>query len=482
MLWLCIRLTQPGLAALACASDVSMPLVLTQSRAGRAFVFEANDAAVTSGICPGQPLTAAFALAPGLVVYQRQPPAEQALLERLAAWALQFTSRIHIDPPASLLLEIGGSLRLAGGLDRLTARIKQGLVTTGCKAVVSVAPVPTAARWLARAGVSDRVVNDPARLPQALGELPLDAVVEGDVLDALQAMGIRSMAQLFALPRDGLRRRFGRALIDELDRGLGRRPDALPIFEPPERFTVKVALPAEVVATDALRFTLRRLLMEMEGFLRGRAGAVDVLHLVFHARKASPLRIRVGLAAPASAAQRWLAVIEQRLERVQLSAPVVALELRSGRVQETSGTTADLFDAASGGGDIGRLQEQLVARLGEGAVCSLRLSADHRPEYAWRFVPPGSDVADATSGPHAAPRPLWLLSEPRKLVLRDGMPCHEGQPLVLECGPERIESGWWDGSDVCRDYYVARDASGARLWVYRERRQQGVWCLHGIFA
>ena len=35
-------------------------------------------------------------------------------------------------------------------------------------------------------------------------------------------------------------------------------------------------------------------------------------------------------------------------------------------------------------------------------------------------------------------------------------------------GPERIESGWWDGADVRRDYYVASDARGARLWIYRE--------------
>ena len=52
---------------------------------------------------------------------------------------------------------------------------------------------------------------------------------------------------------------------------------------------------------------------------------------------------------------------------------------------------------------------------------------------------------------------------------------------MLEEGPERIESGWWDGKDVARDYYIVRQAGGARLWVFQERRSK-CWYLHGVFA
>ena len=78
------------------------------------------------------------------------------------------------------------------------------------------------------------------------------------------------------------------------------------------------------------------------------------------------------------------------------------------------------------------------------------------------------------------PRPLWLLAEPQPL---DGgeHPRYEGR-LEFEEGPERIESGWWDGRDVRRDYYVARTAGGMRLWVFRERRAEGRWFLHGVFG
>ena len=79
-----------------------------------------------------------------------------------------------------------------------------------------------------------------------------------------------------------------------------------------------------------------------------------------------------------------------------------------------------------------------------------------------------------------SPRPLWLLAEPQPL---DGgeHPRYEGR-LEFEEGPERIESGWWDGRDVRRDYYVARTAGGMRLWVFRERRAEGRWFLHGVFG
>jgi protein ImuB len=64
------------------------------------------------------------------------------------------------------------------------------------------------------------------------------------------------------------------------------------------------------------------------------------------------------------------------------------------------------------------------------------------------------------------------------------------QPAVIEggkvsltfvSGPERIESGWWDEQDVARDYYVARNGDGQRLWVFRDHRTR-CWFLHGLFG
>ena len=43
----------------------------------------------------------------------------------------------------------------------------------------------------------------------------------------------------------------------------------------------------------------------------------------------------------------------------------------------------------------------------------------------------------------------------------------EAQPWILRDGPERIESGWWDGADVRRDYFVAVSPRGETAWIAR---------------
>ena len=77
------------------------------------------------------------------------------------------------------------------------------------------------------------------------------------------------------------------------------------------------------------------------------------------------------------------------------------------------------------------------------------------------------------NGP-AGLRPLWLLDEPQ--------PC--SSPLEFEEGPECLESGWWDGQDISRDYFVARNRQGMRLWVFRHRRDADPrgWFVHGYFG
>ena len=73
------------------------------------------------------------------------------------------------------------------------------------------------------------------------------------------------------------------------------------------------------------------------------------------------------------------------------------------------------------------------------------------------------------------------MSKPRLLSEVAAAPCYEGR-LTLLAGPERIESGWWDGHDVARDYFVACNPTEALVWIYRERNAGGGWFLHGFFA
>ena len=157
-----------------------------------------------------------------------------------------------------------------------------------------------------------------------------------------------------------------------------------------------------------------------------------------------------------------------------------ALETRE--TAPLAGRPMGLLPGDEGDAPLVPLVDRLRARLGDGAVASLATLAEHRPERA-QSESVSAAVAAAKPSPASlpdAPRPLWLLAEPAPIGVSLA-----SAPWVLHDGPERIESGWWDGRDVRRDYYVAQTPGGSRAWIFRDHRRgtdDGEWWVHGWFA
>jgi protein ImuB len=221
----------------------------------------------------------------------------------------------------------------------------------------------------------------------------------------------------------------------------------------------------------------------MEQFLVERDAALLECRWHFHHRTGQgSTRLALSRALPAARAADWGSLLAERLERLPLPAPVVSISLRSGPLLPAVPLTDGLAGhAAADRAAALRLLDRLRARLGEEAVHGVCLIPEHRPEAAYRrtAAAPPQDSGAPPAWPGTS-RPLWLVAEPQPLSVRDARPWHGG-PLQLLSGPERIESGWWGGSSVARDYYVARAASGVRLWIYRAR-DASAWFLHGVFA
>lgn len=375
-------------------------------------------------------------------------------LETIAAWACQFTPRVSLEPPQALLLEVQGSLRYFGGKEAFFARLSEGLSELGFRASMGKAATPRAALWLARGE------------KQALEDVPLEAVCDGEPLVFLKSIGLRSFADLVRLPREGLARRCGQPLVDDLDRALGEAPEPRAYFSPPPSFAAQLELPAAVAHAEALAFAARRLLVQLEGLLAARQAGVRAFSLILVGEKES--RLEVGLASAARDTERLARLLHEKLSALQLARPVEAIRLEARDFTPLAQRSAGMFgDAGAEAEDWARLVERLRARLGHEAVSGLATHPDHRPEHAWRRVEPGE--WDPREFRQPGPRPLWLL-EPRKLK--------EGG-FALLAGPERIESGWWDGDEASRDYFVGRLAGDALAWIYRE---EGEWYLHGLFA
>ena len=343
---------------------------------------------------------------------------------------------------------------------------------------IAVAPTPTAAAWLARAGVEKHIA--PSRLESALARLPV-ALLEEDAkaIEALGNIGVRTIGELIALPRAGMARRFGQRLIDELDKALGIRPDPRTWYQTPASFSSRIELPAAVDDSEQLLFAARRLVLQLCGYLSGRGAGVARFTFELLHEGEQPTHCVVGLVAPAADAEHFMRLSRERLQRIALPRPVIAMALAAEAIEPLPKLSSSLFpDGLQAAGAWQKLVEQLRARLGKEAVSGLALCAEHRPEYASLGIEPGSAENPAA---HFGARPLWLLAQPLALQERQGLPHYQGA-LELIKGPERIESGWWDGGDVKRDYFHARNPDGALLWIYRERQLDGRWQLHGLFA
>jgi protein ImuB len=447
-----------------------------------------------------------------------------AVLQRLCLHAQRFTSFVSIELPNALLLEIKGSLKLFGPLERLHADIDACWRRLELPAHSATAPSTLAALWLARDAGRPVVIEDLGALAGHLAELPI-ACTAWDIerLQTLRAMGVTRVGELLRLPRAGLARRLGPAVVQDLDIALARQFAPRRAFVPRERFRARCDFETEIENVAYLEKALEPLIARCAQFLRERQAGVQVLRLKLRHRAGPATQVHLGLASVTSERRRLTDVLAQKLGRLELEAPVRGMELISGSLQPLSAGSLDVFAGLTGTGagtgagcgrdSVPQLVERLRARLGEEAVYGVASIPEHRPEAAWQRVHElsltsvrrmGEKMIDRGIG-DGMPRPVWLLDAPLAISLSDMQEGHQcggrtpkptpvGAPegrepgmgerqsgLILEQGPERIESGWWDGRGVARDYYIARQIRGARLWVFQERQSKR-WYLHGVFA
>ncbi len=481
MLWVALELPALPLQLVERAQQAPIPLVIGEGPEQRPVVACANAAAREAGVREGMAVAAAKVLANDLRCISRDTVAERQALERLAGWAAQFTPAVSIEP-TGLLLEVAASLKLFGGLARLLAVLRDGVRALGLRATLGIAPTPLAARAFARAearGIPVRSCTTLPELPARLADLPLFLLEwPGRTLDLLADLGIVRVKDALGLPRGGFSQRFGPEALAMLDRLAGRVPDPRLAHVAPARYRARLELPAEAEGVEAILFPLRRLLAEMEGTLRGRGAGVLALDLHLEHAGKRHTRLALSFASPEREAEFILSIAREKLGRLALEAPTIGLRLAADRLLPFSpreGTWLPGREERAVGR--ARLLERLAARLGPGRVFGIALADDHRPERGWRYQP----ATPSRAGFDGGARPAWLLNRPQRLVAGTEGPAYQGA-LALITGPERIETGWWDGEPVSRDYFVAANPAGETVWVYRERRDPGAWYLHGLFA
>jgi len=436
-------------------------------------------------------------------------------LARTAAWTLAargMHARVAIaDTPGAAWAAAHFTHLLAGG----------GLHTASPEAVRSRDARRRPRRWAV-------VPRAPAAMPPTMAHLPVAALrLDDHTRAALGEIGIVSIGDVLRLPRKSLASRFGPLLVRRLAECVGTQAEPL---QPPAAAALPQAahdfeLPFSLRdgGEERLVAILERLVSRCVSDVAAQGKGVTALQVRldpgqsgdFAGRSTAPTVVDVGVFRPSASAKHLVELVRLRLPRLRLPG-----EIESVAVEVVSVAAADcrqrvLFSGIGAADDAvletAMLLDRLAGRLGRGAVFEPQPVADAQPEHAWVAAPAGAmprGVAQRGGGHGIAPmrfaaagrRPLWMLPRPVRLETVSVVPVSGGRLSITDGGPplrfhwnaethhvtrahgpERIETAWWRGPCVRRDYYVVETESGGRYWLFR-RLRDGAWFLHGMFA
>lgn len=475
-----------------------------------------NECAAKLGVKSGSSMNTAYTISEQIVSFERDEVKELAVLQHLGQWAYQFSPNIVIKPPHSLLIDIAGCLKLFHGLDNLKKQMTSGLDKLGFSVQIGVNRTPLAALCFAETGfaetdlvetglveTSSAITGSSAtgmveQVRESLAQVPVSHLrVDDKIISSLHQMGISQCEQLFALPVDGLNRRYGVFFTDYLQRLTGAKSDPQSCLTEKPQFASDITFLSDVTNTESLIFPIKRLLGEFSDFLIKRQLLVNQFTFRLSHRNHPPISFTVFLAGPDNDAQMFLMLSQLQLEKIQNMPEVDNLALTARQFLATEAHSGDLFHGTKFQQKDGRIRSKadeasavrlinmMTARLGPQACFGLSEANDHRPEWAWKPVRLAAKDYWQSASPLPNARPLYLLPKPKPLSSDAGEPCLSGKLGLLQ-GPERIDFGWWDTTNdnnraVARDYYIARHKSGSLYWVY-QHIDNPEWFLHGIFS
>lgn len=467
-------------------------LVIVSPSSGGLRVVRADLAARRRGVRIGCTLAEACAIAPGVAFESLDEAGDRAAIEALARWAVCLSPIVHIEDADSLFVDVTGCQRLFGQDQRLIERAAKGVAGQGFTVWASIADTAGAAWALAHAGESDRIVSPPGAAAASIARLPVASLrVEASTVQALRRVGVTTVEALLHLPRSSLAARFGDAVLRRLDQALGDAPEMLTAYQPPPPVRVRARLAAATDRIEVLRGMLDRLLEAFGKRLARRSAGVRQIRVTLHLAEAGHECLDLSLSRATRSADHLRRLLGARVDALRLSAKVEALCIESCHVETLDHAQQVWFESGeTEAAALGDLLDRLAARLGRRTVLRVHPVDEHQPELAYRYV----SVLDGIKPPaeSAAPgrlRPLRLLPRPAPAsvvaIVPDGPPVRfrwrGGEVIAAWCdGPQRLETGWWRGPVVRRDYFHVESDTGCHFWLFRDQCR-GDWFVHGLF-
>lgn len=421
---------------------------------------------------PGQPLTDARAVVPGLRSMSVDPARIERAWHRLAHWLTRYTPLVALDPAsppmdvggaAGFLLDVSGCSHLFGGEQGLLGDLAQRLHERGLPVRAAMADTPLAAWGLARCSEDPLLCIPGGETVAALRPLPVTALNLPDAtVEALDRLGLRRIGDILALDRQALGQRFSEKpsrkqaaqdrstaerLLETLDRALGRRPDAITPLLPAASYAARKLFHEPIGTAAGIEQTLVDLMAAVLPMVR-RAGqgvrqATVSLYRVDGARRDISLRCHRPTLEPGL----LLRLFSEQTETLDVGFGLDAVGLSIQRAETVQESQESLLTHSAPGAHHPVL-DRLTNRLGMAAVAQPMLRRRHDPREAelrqgieTALDRPNTSVLDLSQQRSAAaldqdlgdpeiaaqaglnrppqPRPVVLFTEPQPITVED---------------------------------------------------------------
>lgn len=457
---------------------------LTPSGPRSGFVVASNQLARAAGVRLGLARREAEGMCPGGVVLERDPGAEQARFEPVAAAISEIVPRVEVSEPGLAFVPLAGAVRYFGGEESLVRRLVDSARSVSRGGTFGVARGPFAAYWAARNAQDVYVVRDEAAFLATLG---IDALGIRELVETFRWLGIRTLGDLAQLPRAAVASRFG-----------GRGLDAHRLASGEDRSLAAESVPSDIFAEERFEEPLQ--VLEQAGFAARRLA--NVLMSSLEDIRPHLVEIEAESATGKTLTRVWRSsdpFTENALtDRVwwQLRAWIEAGGIPGGLVRlriapaDLSGTgrQVELFENAAARVETERAIARTQAILGPDSVLESRPKGGRDPQarvswHRWAEIP--LPMSDDSPWPGSLPAPSPVLMPPSPQVLEvdwdEGIPARirlrsRWETVVMWAGPWRRLGKWWAG-EAHADRYQLVTSAGAFLCEVRD----GQTFLVGIY-
>jgi len=388
--------------------------------------------------------------------------------------AESFSPWFEQTAPDTIVFPIDGLRRLYNSPDQIAQAIAQRAANS-----VNIAIAETAESAILAARNFPGVTINPELDHLDISSLPITE----EMLETLDAWGIRDLQQLAQLPETGIAERFGEAGVhlQRLAKGAIQRP--LRAYQPDITYDERVELDHPVELLEPLLFLIARMLgqqcekLEAHGMAAGEVGIrLELDDKPDHARM---LRLPV----PMRESKSLLKLLQMDLEAHPPQAATRALALSVKPVLPRTVQNGIFLPLAPAPDKLELTLARIRGIVGEQNVGVPELVDTHHP-HPYRLKPDQPQITTAVLQENRQAFRYFRPPLPAKVELQQDRPTRLSASgihgnILNVAGPWRTSGDWWTQSAWDRDEWDITLASGALYRVYREPDER--WFIEGSY-